>query len=119
MLHIPTCSHYVFVKQGVDVNLVLTTVRLYALSYVGNAVTFLMMFYMQSIKRKSFALLISALEGLILPIGLIYPLVNLFGANAIWLSFVLAEIITVICILITIKLIDKKKATANIGEYCF
>ena len=114
MLHISTCSHYVFVKQGVDVNLVLTAVRLYALSYVGNAVTFLMMFYMQSIKRKSFALLISALEGLILPIGLIYPLVTLFGPNAIWLSFVLAEIITVICILITVKIINKKKSN---GEY--
>ena len=96
------------VKQGVDVNLVLTAVRLYALSYVGNAITFLMMFYMQSIKRKSFALLISSLEGLILPIGLIYPLVNLFGSGAIWLCFVLAEIITIICILITVKFINKK-----------
>ena len=96
------------VKEGVDVNLVLTAVRLYALSYVGNAITFLMMFYMQSIKRKSFALLVSSLEGLILPIGLIYPLVNLFGSGAIWLCFVLAEIITIICILITVKFINKK-----------
>ncbi len=101
------------VKQGVDVGLVLTAVRLYALSYVGNAITFLMMFYMQSIKRKSFSLLISALEGLILPIGLIYPLITLFGPNAIWLSFVLAEIITIICILITVKFIAKKTD----GEY--
>ena len=101
------------VKEGVDVNLVLTAVRLYALSYVGNAVTFLMMFYMQSIKRKSFALLISALEGLILPIALIYPSITLFGSNAIWLSFVLAEIITIICILITTKFISKKSN----GEY--
>ena len=101
------------VKQGVDVNVVLTAVRLYALSYVGNAITFLMMFYMQAIKRKSFALLISALEGLILPIAFIYPLVTLFGPNAIWLSFVLAEIITILCILITIKYINKKSN----GEY--
>jgi len=101
------------VKQGVDVELVLSAVRLYALSYVGNAITFLMMFYMQSIKRKSFALLISALEGLIMPIALIYPLINLFGPGSIWLCFVLAEIITIICILITVKFINKKSK----GEY--
>ena len=101
------------VKQGVDVELVVTAVRLYALSYVGNAITFLMMFYMQAIKRKSIALTISALEGLILPIGLIYPLINLFGPTSIWLCFVLAEIITIICIIITTKFINKKTD----GEY--
>ena len=101
------------VKQGVDVELVVTAVRLYALSYVGNAITFLMMFYMQAIKRKSIALAISALEGLILPISLIYPLINLFGPTSIWLCFVLAEIITIICIIITTKFINKKTD----GEY--
>lgn len=101
------------VKEGVDVNVVLTAVRLYALSYVGNAITFLMMFYMQSIKRNSFALLISVLEGLILPIGLIYPMVTLFGPSSIWLCFVTAEIITIICIWITAKFISKRSG----GEY--
>lgn len=101
------------VKEGVDVNVVLTAVRLYALSYVGNAITFLMMFYMQAIKRKSFALMISALEGFILPIAFLYVLTNLFGPDAIWLSFAFAEIITIVCIFLTTKYVNKKTD----GEY--
>lgn len=101
------------VKAGIDFNIVINAVRLYAISYVGTAITFIMMFYMQAIKRKTLSLLISLFEGLIVPILAIYPLINLFGPEAIWLSFAIAELVTILIILISVKIIEKRSN----GEY--
>jgi Na+-driven multidrug efflux pump/anti-sigma regulatory factor (Ser/Thr protein kinase) len=82
--------------------------RIFSLSFVGTAITFLMLFYTQAIQKKFVSFLISISQGLIILIPSAYILSNLIGGFGIWISFSIAEIGTIIIIYITTVIISKK-----------
>ena len=92
---------------------VVNALRIFMISFVGVAVTFLFTFYTQAIKRNSLSLSTSIIEGFVAPIALLFILNAIIGSNGIWASFVGAEVITIIYIFIATKYISKKSD----GEY--
>ena len=101
------------VKNPADMPVVLNAVRIFALSYVGTAVTFLYTFYAQAIQQNKLSNSISLLEGLILPVAFACALSFLFGANGIWISFTIAEVLTILYLFVYSRRLNRKTN----GEY--
>lgn len=85
----------------------ITAIRLYSLSLVGTGISFLMLYYTQAIQRKTLSIGISITQGLLILIPSAYILSGIIGANGIWISFLLAEIVTIIMILVITRIISK------------
>lgn len=96
------------VKNPADIPVVLNALRIFAISYAGTAITFLYTFYAQAIQKNQLSTIISLLEGFILPISFAFILSFAIGGNGIWISFALAEIITIIFIFAYSRYINKK-----------
>jgi len=101
------------VKDPSYVLVVLNAVRIFAISYVGTAITFLYTFYSQAIQKNQLSKIISLLEGLIFPIGFATVLSFVFGGNGIWISFALAELFTILFIFAYSRHLSRKTD----GEY--
>ena len=96
------------VKNPADVPVVLNALRIFAISYVGTAITFLYTFYAQAIQKNQLSTIISLLEGFVLPISLAVILSSAIGGNGIWISFAMAELLTILFIFFYSKYINKK-----------
>ena len=101
------------VKNPADVPVVLNAVRIFAISYVGTAITFLYTFYAQAIQKNQLSTIISLLEGFALPISLAVILSFAIGGNGIWISFAIAELLTILFIFFYSRYLNKKTD----GEY--
>ncbi len=101
------------VKNPADIPIVLNAIRIFALCYVGIAITFLYTFYAQAIQKNKLSNTISILEGFILPVGFACALSFLFGANGIWISFTIAEVLTILYLFVYSRYINRKTN----GEY--
>ena len=101
------------VKNPSDIPVVLNAIRIFAVSYVGTAITFLYTFYAQAIQKNQLSTIISLLEGFVLPIGLAFVLSFAIGGNGIWISFAIAEAITILFIFAYSRYFNKKTD----GEY--
>ena len=101
------------VNNPSDIPIVMNAVRIFSISYVGIAITFLYTFYAQAIQKDKLSNTISLLEGFILPTMLVLILSSLFGANGIWISFAIAEALTIVYIFAYSKYINNKTN----GEY--
>ena len=101
------------VKNPADVPVVLNALRIFAISYVGTAITFLYTFYAQAIQKNQLSTIISLLEGFVLPIAAAVILAYAIGGNGIWISFAIAEALTILFIFIYSKYLNKKSS----GEY--
>lgn len=101
------------VKNPAHVPVVLNALRIFAISYVGTAVTFLYTFYAQAIQKNQLSTIISLLEGLVLPISAALILSSAIGGNGIWISFAIAEALTILFIFIYSRHINRKTE----GEY--
>ena len=101
------------VKNPADVPVVLNALRIFAISYVGTAITFLYTFYAQAIQKNQLSTIISLLEGFVLPISAAFILSHAIGGNGIWISFAIAELLTILFILAYSKHINRKTD----GEY--
>ena len=101
------------VKDASDIPVVLNAIRIFAISYAGTAITFLYTFYAQAIQKNQLSTIISLLEGFIAPIGFALILSFLIGGNGIWISFAIAEIVTILFIVVYSRYINKKTD----GEY--
>ena len=101
------------VKNPADVPVVLNALRIFAVSYVGTAVTFLYTFYAQAIQENTISTLISLLEGFILPVALAFGLSAMLGGNGIWISFAIVEAMTILFIFAYSRYYNKKTN----GEY--
>ena len=88
--------------------MVLNALRIFAISYVGTAITFLYTFYAQAIQENRLSTVISLLEGFLLPISLAVILSYPLGGNGVWISFALAEFITILFIFAYSRYINKK-----------
>ena len=96
------------VKNPADVPVVLNALRIFAVSYVGTAITFLYTFYAQAIQKNQLSTIISLLEGFVLPIGFAVVLSFVFGGNGIWISFALAELFTILFLFVYSRHINRK-----------
>lgn len=96
------------VTDPVDISVGVNALRILSLSIIGTAVTFLMMFYTQAIKQGKLSFLISITEGLLLPVTLAYLLSGVMGIDGIWVSFLLAEVGTIILIYLSTRLIAQR-----------
>ena len=101
------------VKNTADVPVVLNALRIFAISYVGTAITFLYTFYAQAIQKNQLSTIISLLEGFVLPIAAAVILAYAIGGNGIWISFAIAEALTILFIFIYSRYLNKKSS----GEY--
>ena len=96
------------VKNPSDVPVVLNAVRIFAISYVGTAITFLYTFYAQSIQKNQLSTVISLLEGFVCPIAFAAILSFMIGGNGIWISFAIAEAVTILFIFAYSRYFNKK-----------
>ena len=101
------------VKNPADIPVVYNALRIFAISYVGTAITFLYTFYAQAIQKNQLSTIISLLEGFVVPIAFAVILSYIFGGNGIWISFTIAEVVTILFIFAYSIYINKKSD----GEY--
>ena len=101
------------VKNPADVPVVLNALRIFAISYVGTAITFLYTFYAQAIQKNQLSTIISLLEGFIVPIASAFILSLAIGGNGIWISFAIAEAVTILFIIAYSRYVNRKTK----GEY--
>ena len=110
----PQIATFLFhVKNPADMPVVLNAVRIFALSYLGIAITFLYTFYAQAIQKNTLSNTISILEGFILPVGFACVLSFILGPNGIWISFTVAEVLTILYLFIYSRHVHRKSN----GEY--
>jgi putative MATE family efflux protein len=85
--------------------------RLFSLSMLGVAFSFMMMYYYSAVEQVAAATIISVVEGiLVVPMSLL--LVKGLADSGVWISFVLSEIATVIVAIIYAKILKKKDPEA-------
>lgn len=96
-----------------DIPVVTEAIRLFSLSFMGLVICFVMTYYAESIKRDSYSLMISIIEGFIVPVGVAVLLIPFMGSNGIWIAFLIAEIVTIIFMFAYSKYIERKTD----GEY--
>ena len=101
------------VKNPAFVPTVLNALRIFSISFVGVAITFLFTFYSQAIQKNSISSIVSLLEGLIFPCGSAAILLLILGENGIWISFAVAEAATILFIFIYSRYLNRKTD----GEY--
>jgi putative MATE family efflux protein len=103
-----TLLHLFGVSDPVDIAVGVNALRILSLSITGTAITFLMLFYTQAIKQEKLSFLISITEGLIIPVSFAYILSGVMGIDGVWVSFLIAEIGTIILIYLATRLIARK-----------
>ncbi|MBE6486790.1 MAG: hypothetical protein E7Z85_08130 [Methanosphaera stadtmanae] len=101
------------VKDPSFVPTVLNALRIFAISFVGIAITFLFTFYSQAIQKNTISSIVSLLEGLVFPCGFAAILLLILGENGIWLSFAVAEVATILFIFLYSRYLNRKTD----GEY--
>lgn len=91
-----------------DIANAMPALQINALSLPFLALSFLLLYYYMSTKRKALSTTIAVLNGIVLQIPSSLILGNLFGINGVWWSFVAAQVGTVIVVYIITLVIRKK-----------
>ena len=91
-----------------DIDSTVTALRINALSFIGLAYSFLLLYYYMAIRKRAISTTISILNGIgiLIPAALI--LSKLFGLTGIWMSLVVAQVGTLIVVLIIDLVIIKR-----------
>ena len=103
-----TLLHLFGVSSPVDMAVGVNAIRILSLSIMGTAITFLMLFYTQAIKQEKLSFLISITQGLIIPVSFAYLLSGVMGIDGVWISFLIAEVGTIILIYLATRLIARR-----------
>jgi putative MATE family efflux protein len=96
------------VSDPVDMIVGINAIRILSLSIIGTAITFLMLFYTQAIQQKELSFIISITQGLLIPVTSAYILAPFIGVDGIWISFLIAEVGTIIMIYLATQIIAKR-----------
>ncbi len=88
-------------------------VRLFAISLPGTSFSYLAMYYYMTIGRKKLSTAISIVQGLLVVVPVAYLLSAILGVNGVWIAFSLAELSTMLLIVVWYK---RLKARAP-GKY--
>ena len=105
------------VRDPVDLAVGINAVRIFSLSIIGTGITFIMMLYTQAIQQNKLSFIISITEGLLIPLPLALLLSRVIGADGIWISFLIAELGTIILIYLSTKIISKRSNGKISGFY--
>lgn len=88
---------------------VINALRLYSPFFLTSLIPSLLIFYYEAIERSAFSTFISVLYTLVMPLVSIFVLYNLIGSNGIWIGFTVGDILILIIIYISVKLIQKRE----------
>ena len=80
-------------------------IRLFSISLIGVAVTFLMLYYYTTVQQRTAANILSFVEGFLAVVPLAWLLSKPFGLAGVWLAFILAELVGFLCIYLYIRVI--------------
>ncbi len=69
-----------------------TALRLFSISLLGVTITFLVMYYYSTIKRRTVANILSVTEGILVVVPAAWILSKQFGLTGVWIAFILAEV---------------------------
>ena len=105
------------VRDPVDLAVGINAVRIFSLSIIGTGITFIMMLYTQAIQQNKLSFIISITEGLLIPLPVALLLSRVIGADGIWISFLIAELGTIILIYLSTKIISKRSNGKISGFY--
>ena len=105
------------VRDPVDVAVGINAIRIFSLSIIGTGITFIMMLYTQAIQQNKLSFIISITEGLLIPLPVALLLSRVIGADGIWISFLIAELGTIILIYLSTKIISKRSNGKISGFY--
>lgn len=94
-----------------------TGVRLYVLSYPGLAFFYIMSYYFQAIKRARLAAVMTALEGLVFPVGFMGAFAPLFKMTGVWAAIIATD--TAASAVIIIHLLLSKRKHEKEGAFSF
>lgn len=95
------------VTNAEDVAVTVTAVRIFSLSLLARSVYILIMHYARLIGQKTYAVILSMLDGFILPILAAQILSRLFGLSGVWLGYVMGAVLTIGCVLIGNKRVER------------
>lgn len=84
------------VKEAEAVAMAIPALRIYAISLLGVSVSFLMMYYYMTIEKQKLANIISIINGLVIIIPCAYVLSKIMGITGVWISFSIAEMLTLL-----------------------
>ncbi len=77
--------------------------RIFAISLLGTAISFLCLYYYSAIGKKLIANAISIVQGILVVVPSAFILSKIIGINGVWISFIIAEIVTLLMIAIICK----------------
>ena len=84
-------------------------IRIYVFSYPGLAYFYLMIYYFQAIDKDKLATVLTVLECLFLPVGLMALFAPLFGTTGIWAAIVACETVAAGIVIVILCLSGKIK----------
>lgn len=83
------------VDSGYAVANGIPAIRIFSVSLLGTAVSFLFLYYYTTIGKRTLSIVISLCEGFLIIVPLAYILGRLFGITGVWYSFIICEILTI------------------------
>ena len=86
------------------INLAHNGLRLYFLGFIFAGINIMLVSYFSAIDKAVVAIVGSLMRGFVAIVILAIVLANVFGANGVWISFLGAEIVTFITIILTYSL---------------
>ena len=86
-----------------------SALRILSLSFVFSAVGLVYATLFQAIGKGNYSLIISLLRQLILIVPLSFIFSKIWGINAVWLTFIFAEVVSAIISVILYRQVDKKE----------
>ncbi|MGN0469466.1 MAG: MATE family efflux transporter, partial [Acutalibacteraceae bacterium] len=97
-----------------DILNAIPAMRINALSFPPLAFSFLLLYYYMATQRKAISTTIAVLNGIVILIPSALILAQLFGITGVWISFVVAQVGTLIAVyIITLVLRKKSKGSYN------
>ena len=98
------------VTKAADQAVGIPAVRLFAVSLIGTSITYLMLYYYMTTGRRKIATAISVVQGFAVVVPVAFLLSKRMGITGVWISFILAEVVTILMIMIYYLYLKKKSA---------
>lgn len=83
-------------------------IRLFVISYPFVGLNFLISFYWQAIKRQTLSAAMTVLEGLLLPLALVWLFSNFLGMNGVWVGIIAAEVVAAVFAFVIMRLMQQR-----------
>lgn len=96
--------------QNTDITgFVSTALRLYSLYFIASILPNMLIFYYEAIERSMISTIFSVLFTLLMPLACIFLLYPVLGSNGIWIAFAVASILTLLVIIATVKIVQRRE----------